>query len=1032
MADYERVVEFLRDFRTSPVQTVTDEVREAAVEYARLCAVANDRLRQCAVLLQRGLRAEAINLADASPNLLDLVAALDLPDPEGWAEFCQRSDLPVPPQLQIDRASQLNDAYGQDQPLELLFTRHRRLALSHAPVGKRLEVMRQIAQMDASPFWEKDIRTFEYARIKELRVNFSHAVQQKDVKTITALAAEVLESPWLEQPPQDLQTAARDVHDRLKLAQFTTTLSELVARLRSAFAGKSLKECATLLNQAKELIAAHGRAEVPVEAAAEIRTVSEWVAQENQIRAARDAFAAACDGLRRALNADVKDAELDTAYRAAASHEEPVPPELQERYDATVRRRANATRRNFVLALTGLAVVGVILVGVVYSVSQSHAARDWGMKIHQPVVDRNLELAKQTVHEQETAAPKFNSAAPVIAAKQEVANLQEEFDRDFKLLRDTLINLNQAAERGVAATKGDAGQTNLDDLRSAQAAVEDALGRRKELPDLRWVDGQNRLGKLTSQVEGLRDDLKWRTTQGIIAKADAVAQRADSVPVEPAAKTLAAGETALASMQQELAPLRPFAEKGSTAESKLDDADKRISAKREALRKARVEVDARHALVAAAGSSSTLRQALLDYAQRFPDSPSSRDFARAAQETELAASVEAFYVMSGAWAGSPVPAGEKAATQRLDQVKAFLHDYPTSPMAGRASAYADYLQEAAEATSVQNPWQQALGETLAAPMVAELKFLRASDGTVYYILGDPNLRMQHLNERVNYAFDALDPQNLARRKTVTVNPPRKLETEKPQLMPHAIFAQTLSEQLKTVDRTNWDTWGIDLVSRIANEDKIDDVVKGLMLRDALQATMRVDAWGLGDIYDKTMNDLVRQRLENTIWYDPDKPVPEVTHASLKRIFASVPKAADVKQALIARRLELFRSLRPVFGGSGVLLRDDSGHLEVQSPSPILSGSAGWAVVPPAGWTPGVASGDASSSTTASTATSQATSQPAAPASTGLAAAAAAAGASNVTPAKFVRIAQWKDNKLTVEDAAVRDLPEGTMVLITRP
>src|SRR5271167_4942960 len=97
MSDYQRVVEFLRDFRTSSIQTVTDEVRGAAAEYAELCASANERLRQCAVLLQRGLRAEAINLAEASPNLLDLVTALDLPAADRWAEFCQREDLPVPP-----------------------------------------------------------------------------------------------------------------------------------------------------------------------------------------------------------------------------------------------------------------------------------------------------------------------------------------------------------------------------------------------------------------------------------------------------------------------------------------------------------------------------------------------------------------------------------------------------------------------------------------------------------------------------------------------------------------------------------------------------------------------------------------------------------------------------------------------------------------------------------------------------------------------------------------------------------------------
>jgi len=50
MSDFQRVVEFLRDFRTLAIQTVTDEVRTAATEYAELCTAANERLRQCAVL----------------------------------------------------------------------------------------------------------------------------------------------------------------------------------------------------------------------------------------------------------------------------------------------------------------------------------------------------------------------------------------------------------------------------------------------------------------------------------------------------------------------------------------------------------------------------------------------------------------------------------------------------------------------------------------------------------------------------------------------------------------------------------------------------------------------------------------------------------------------------------------------------------------------------------------------------------------------------------------------------------------------
>lgn len=56
MTDYQRTIEFLRDFRAAPGQRITDDVRRCASEYADLCAKANDRLRQCSLFLQQGLR----------------------------------------------------------------------------------------------------------------------------------------------------------------------------------------------------------------------------------------------------------------------------------------------------------------------------------------------------------------------------------------------------------------------------------------------------------------------------------------------------------------------------------------------------------------------------------------------------------------------------------------------------------------------------------------------------------------------------------------------------------------------------------------------------------------------------------------------------------------------------------------------------------------------------------------------------------------------------------------------------------------
>jgi len=55
------------------------------------------RLRHSSQYLQKGLRSEAIHLAEQAPSLLDLVAALDLPEVQDWAQICFQYDLPQAP-----------------------------------------------------------------------------------------------------------------------------------------------------------------------------------------------------------------------------------------------------------------------------------------------------------------------------------------------------------------------------------------------------------------------------------------------------------------------------------------------------------------------------------------------------------------------------------------------------------------------------------------------------------------------------------------------------------------------------------------------------------------------------------------------------------------------------------------------------------------------------------------------------------------------------------------------------------------------
>ena len=253
MADFQRVVEFLRDIRQGPLQSVNDEITQLAADYAALCVQANERLRQCSTFLQQGLRSEAIHLADQSPNLLDLVASLDLPDQNAWLEFCQNNGLTAPPPLQLDRAAQLQTKRMRwHQPMEHLLSRHRLLALSRGVAGaeERLEVLRKIAQVDAeNANWEKDIRIFERARLKELPAAFHGAVKRHDDVAIAELRQEIAEQMWSEPVPVELTTAVNEAFARVQRSGVEAELRKLVEPLRDAYAARSLHECPALVQR---------------------------------------------------------------------------------------------------------------------------------------------------------------------------------------------------------------------------------------------------------------------------------------------------------------------------------------------------------------------------------------------------------------------------------------------------------------------------------------------------------------------------------------------------------------------------------------------------------------------------------------------------------------------------------------------------------------------------------------------------------------------------------------------------------------
>jgi hypothetical protein len=103
----------------------SDAAPRSAEEFAAACHAANLRLQQCEAMIRANDRLQAIQLAETTPNLLDLITLLEFRNAIEWRAYCQKNALPVAEKIDSRAALALNECYAQgistDHPLYAAF-----------------------------------------------------------------------------------------------------------------------------------------------------------------------------------------------------------------------------------------------------------------------------------------------------------------------------------------------------------------------------------------------------------------------------------------------------------------------------------------------------------------------------------------------------------------------------------------------------------------------------------------------------------------------------------------------------------------------------------------------------------------------------------------------------------------------------------------------------------------------------------------------------------------------------------------------
>ncbi len=344
MSDISLLVSEIRAFLQRDDQTLNDRLTDLARQYADECATVNSRLAMCSRLLSQGLRSEAIQQSEADPNLLDQVTSLDFPDRSEWEAITEMYGLSRPPGLLMAIASELNQAYAEENPLRDLLKQHRRLALMRAPLAKRTAILAQIAAQDiTNPVWNIDLASYQKVRLAEIKEEATVAVKAGDLLAVKQLQNEVIYGYWIDQPSPALIKGLEQANSVLTRNEARAMLPELEAGLQNAVVLSHIEEAKRLGTQWRETISlAALAANDPI--SQRMLPALEWIALQNKREEQSKEFESEVAVLDEALTDDAPLEYLLELVSKLSKYEREVPSAIVVRYEARLERQATLDR----------------------------------------------------------------------------------------------------------------------------------------------------------------------------------------------------------------------------------------------------------------------------------------------------------------------------------------------------------------------------------------------------------------------------------------------------------------------------------------------------------------------------------------------------------------------------------------------------------------------------------------------------------------------------------------------------------------
>jgi hypothetical protein len=916
MLDYQRIVDDVRSSLDSHADDGVDFLRAAAADYSIACEEVNERLHQCGSLLRQGLRSEAIQLSDIEPNLLDVVALLDFPERGQWIETSERCGIAPPTPLLLEVAAELNEAYGLEQPLAALLQRHRLLAMAHAPLAARIDVLRRLAEMDAnSPVWQEDLRTFEQERQKQLQGEVEAAERAGDADRLASLDGELSSPNWKNPPPPPLARSASVAHTRLRYWAVQGELDELATDLAAAKSGFRLEQGRTLRDRWNEIITGSGwQPEEPI--ANRAAPALDWIDGQDRLEQQRQDFETATASLARAVEHRHSPAFLKERYRAAAELGT-LPAELEQRYQTRLGAAERAARIRWWLGCTGLAagvVLIVMMIGMIVS-RQMHESRvtaatadlsaliDAGQFDKAEALVRNLSAQMkqdprvqavitllQKKHKRETGR-ETQFSERLAAAKHSMDELVKQLDAEpgQTVLGRLGMELDHAQEqlenaRKLAATEDD--RAAVAAAKEFASEVNDKWQHQLDRAFLKQYEDFDR--QLTKVARDNHSDAK---TLG--AEVDNCGQRLQewenaSSRVSPALLQR------IATLKERLAELTTTVKQQEQTER--DDQQ----------------------ITAAVGAIPNYIEALQESIRHDPSGERARSFKRVIDESLCWHAVSEWSNLAQQLNQTAVTGLQPAtAEQQLPLTDAVLKNFAECAECEGLRGLTPYLKAIARRDNNGERLDAPIKKLFTDPLVADVWMVETDDGQRYYVGSQPEVGKPFI---FIVGFDG---------KTRGTNlPPSKWDKAKVARAPQTIVAEQVKPILKNLDDGNWERSFCRIVAILSANRAMDPILRANLLQQVLEAGVR-GSYCLEKAFGRHVAWFNSEARINAFanWLDPADKAAAEARAKAEKALESFPEIEGPRKTAAKDFATLRRSRVTEYRWVGWLHQTRDGHWE---------------------------------------------------------------------------------------------------------